>query len=72
METKRVPKCPNCGSDSIVPIHYGYPMPKMRRDYEAGKIDWGGCVITGDDPRWLCKACENRFGRWPRRVHSRV
>ena len=51
-------KCPRCGSNKVVPIHYGYPGPKMQSDYDAGKIDWGGCVITDNDPAWRCKECD--------------
>lgn len=58
------PKCPKCGSGNVVPIRYGYPGAEMWSDYEAGKIDLGGCVISGDgdDPVWRCRHCRHA---WP-------
>ena len=47
--------CERCGAP-IVPIVYGYPSGSMFRDAARGKIVLGGCVITGNDPKWTCSA----------------
>ena len=50
------PECPQCGSrENVVPIIYGYPGPELRDAAERGEVKLGGCVISGDDPRWYCK-----------------
>ena len=40
----------------MIPIVYGYPSGSMFRDAARGKIVLGGCVITGNDPKWTCSA----------------
>ena len=54
--------CPACGSDRVVPIRYGLPGADMQLDYDDGNIELGGCLITDDDPRWACQACDARWG----------
>ena len=49
------PKCEKCGSQMIRMV-YGFPSSSMMRDAERGKISLGGCVIFGNDPRWICSA----------------
>ncbi len=52
------PACPKCGSsENVVPIVYGYPSAELMAAAERGEVKLGGCVITGDDPQWYCKAC---------------
>jgi len=52
-------KCPRCGSARIARIQYGLPRfsPELRRDIEAGRAVLGGCMISGDDPSWVCRDC---------------
>jgi hypothetical protein len=42
--------CRSCGSPEIISIGYGYPSPEMFAAAEAGVIELGGCVVTGDGP----------------------
>ena len=56
------PKCERCGSDRVVPILYGFPTCDMFEAAERGDVGIGGCVVTGEDPEWLCRACDKRFG----------
>ncbi|MCP4925034.1 MAG: hypothetical protein GY916_03725 [Gammaproteobacteria bacterium] len=54
-------KCPECSSMHTVPILYGYPMEEAMDEARRGKIELGGCVIHGDDPRSYCKDCHHRW-----------
>jgi hypothetical protein len=63
-EYKRKPrKCPVCGSVRIANILYGLIgiSEELQNDVNAGKITFGGCVTTGDDPMWQCADCETKF-----------
>ena len=55
--------CPKCKSAETVPIVYGLPDWDLGRAAERGELVLGGCMVTDDDPRWRCRACEADFGR---------
>ncbi len=56
------PKCPVDGHfDSIIPIVYGMPSPKLMKQAEKGKVKLGGCVIYNEMPKWYCKKHEVDF-----------
>ena len=57
-----VSTCPTCGSDRVVPIVYGMPSMEAVEDYDAGKVQLGGCVITDNDPHWSCRSCDAHWG----------
>lgn len=61
-EQKERPPCPGCGSTQVVPIVYGYPGWEMGVEADQGRVALGGCVVSGDDPQWHCKACGRDFG----------
>jgi len=63
--TRRPHKCPRCGSERIARILYGMPAfsEELRRELESGRAVLGGCVITGNDPRWQCTNCSYEMGR---------
>ena len=44
---------------------YGYPsdMEGALKAAEQGEVVLGGCVITGDDPKWQCLECKHVWGR---------
>jgi len=51
--------CPTCRKFVIpIPIAYGYPSHDLFEDADAGRVQLGGCVVTGDDPEWACPECE--------------
>ena len=53
--------CPNCKSENIIPIMYGYPAPEAMEAAVAGELKLGGCevYIDGCDmPDKFCKDCE--------------
>ena len=51
-------KCPFCGSPKVVRILYGMPSYDAFLEAEAGKIILGGCVVSGNDPKWGCTDCK--------------
>ena len=61
MGTQRTPQCGECGSVNVVPIVFGYPGPEMWKTHEAGEIQLGGCIVTGNDPDWHCKDCGHQW-----------
>ncbi len=55
--------CPRCGEKPVAKLIYGFPVmtPELQEEVKAGKIAFGGCCITGYDPRWQCTHCGLRF-----------
>ena len=56
--SRKTPKCPQCDSDNVVPIVFGYPSETLLESADRGEVSLGGCCMTGDDPEWHCKDCE--------------
>ena len=58
-EKRKPPKCPKCRSARIADILYGLPIfsPELEKELKDGKIELGGCCVTGDDPIWKCTEC---------------
>ena len=53
---------PQCGAPDVVPILYGYTDdPATLAAVDRGKLALGGCIVTGDDPAWCCRACAHCF-----------
>ena len=52
--------CPRCGNE-LLPIVYGMPGPEMLKKAERGEIYLGGCLITPDNPKYYCDACDKEF-----------
>jgi hypothetical protein len=51
------PACPSCGAHRTFRLQYGLTFePAAPGVYDVG------CSITGDDPEWLCAACNLRWG----------
>src|SRR5437867_5343122 len=54
-------RCPACGSGRLARIVYGLVPPdamgELRDALDRGKIVLGGCLMTGDNPAWRCRAC---------------
>ncbi len=49
-------RCTECGRHGI-PILYGLPSPHARVLAAVGLLRLGGCVVTDDDPNWVCRSC---------------
>jgi hypothetical protein len=56
-----LPMCPSCGSTEVVPIAYGLPGPELMERAERGEVALGGCLVSGNDPRWQCRSCGLHF-----------
>ncbi|MCP4351594.1 MAG: hypothetical protein GY795_39520 [Desulfobacterales bacterium] len=41
------------GSPKIVPYIKGLPSKKTREKAERGEVVLGGCIVTGNHPKWL-------------------
>jgi hypothetical protein len=61
-------KCPNCGSQKVIEIMYGYPSgedyDQVMNKFRKGEIFLGGCCIFESlekMPKKYCKDCETRF-----------
>jgi hypothetical protein len=53
--------CPQCGSEDVVKIVYGYPTEETLEKAEAGEVHLGGCVIGHFDPNRYCKHCGHEW-----------
>ncbi len=59
--------CPHCGSKNTVPIMYGLPVfsPQMEKKLNEGRLQLGGCCLTGNDPDRYCNNCQKEFSTFP-------
>jgi hypothetical protein len=55
------PECPDCHSDDVVPILYGYPSTQAYEAAARGELLLGGCILEPTNPRWSCRSCGRRF-----------
>ena len=55
--------CPKCDSSSIAEIFWGLPadMDSLKKSLEKKEIVLGGCVVSGNDPKWECNNCNHRW-----------
>jgi len=58
-------RCPVCKGSRIAEILWGLPneTPKLKADVKAGRIVFGGCIVSDDDPVWKCVSCNAQFHR---------
>ena len=54
-------KCPECRSQNIIDIVFGYPTARTLEEAEKGSIHLGGCEVTGNDPTRFCRDCGMEF-----------
>jgi hypothetical protein len=54
-------KCPQCGSQDVIRIVYGFPSSQTIEKAEKGEIKLGGCVVHPDNPNLHCKHCHFEF-----------
>ena len=60
LERARKPaKCPACGHATVAEILYGLPAssPQLDMDISTGRLVFGGCCVSDDDPSWKCIEC---------------
>lgn len=56
-------RCPNCGHSPLASILYGYIGidDGVDKKVEEGRIVFGGCCVSDDDPKWECTNCGQRI-----------
>jgi hypothetical protein len=66
-EGRKLPRCPACGSDRVVPIVHGIPTPAQQKAIDEGRAvaadreEWEGMT------EWLCQDCGCDWsGAWRR------
>jgi hypothetical protein len=49
----------------VATILYGLPAftPELDRVLKTEEVVLGGCIVSGDAPRWQCARCEHRWGK---------
>jgi len=66
IERARKPsKCPTCKSKAVAEIQICRPTysDELQQKVDAGLDRSGGCVMTLDDPAWICGACGQQIYR---------
>ena len=65
MKSYKKKQCPNCGSEKVILITYGYidDLPQIIQQIEDGEIETGGCCVDDNSPKWKCRECEESFGK---------
>jgi isocitrate lyase len=53
--------CPQCDSEDVVDIVYGYPSEQTLQSWFKKEIELGGCIIQDENPRHKCKKCEHQW-----------
>ncbi len=54
--------CPQCKSNMIIDIIYGYPDDELQDDADQAKVKLGGYLFEPDSQKYKCKSCEHEFG----------
>lgn len=54
-------RCPQCGSEDVIGIVYGYPTEETLERAKAGEVRLGGCVVDYCDPNRYCKNCGHEW-----------
>lgn len=58
--------CPVCGNDSIVEVLYGIRYIDMTDSCQGAKrYASGGCMVSKDSPRFVCRKCRYKWGILP-------
>jgi ADP-ribosylglycohydrolase len=67
-------KCPRCGSRSVAQIQYGFPgwSWDLEEAMASGRVDLGGCDVTGNDPDRRCNDCGHGWRSGRRRPAASV
>ena len=58
------PSCPECKSNNVAWILWGYTdIETVKEDLDKGEIVLGGCFVTDHDPKWECNECHHTWGK---------
>lgn len=55
------PHCPDCDSNDVAMIVYGYPNLDLILQAGDRRLKLGGCCVTENDPEWHCWQCEREW-----------
>lgn len=55
--------CPSCGKQDSVPLLWGLPSAELMELEGLGQVALGGCIVSGDDYAFRCRACGVDWGR---------
>jgi hypothetical protein len=61
MFRKKRPICPECASENVARIVFGYPGRELMELAERREIVLGGCLLSDKEPQWHCKDCEDEW-----------
>ena len=53
--------CPQCDSEDVVDIVYGYPSEQALQSWFKKEIELGGCIVHDENPKHKCKKCEHQW-----------
>ena len=53
--------CPECQSETVVPIVYGKPGPELRDRADRREVKLGGCIVMPDAANRFCFDCNTRW-----------
>ncbi len=55
-------KCPECESQNIIELIWGYPSSELRENKNHKKFELRGCIVDSDSKKWKCNDCLNEWG----------
>ena len=53
--------CPECKSNDVVDIVYGYPTDDTLQSWFRKEIELGGCIIGNEKPTHKCHKCNHQW-----------
>ncbi len=64
-KTLTKPPCPECKSNSVAWVFYGYPedIDWYLKAIDEKEIVGGSCLVTDHDPKWECNDCYYQWGK---------
>jgi len=54
-------RCPQCGTEGVIPILYGMPAAMTIAAEQEGKLKLGGIMMLEDSPDWHCIGCGHEW-----------
>ncbi len=53
--------CPECNSDDVVDIVYGYPTDDTLQSWFKKEVELGGCIVSTEKPTHKCFKCGHQW-----------
>ena len=66
-DSRRKTRCCQCDSYKVARIIYGMPdfTERLEKLEKQGKIVFGGCSVSGNDPKYECTECGTGYYKRP-------